>query len=68
MIDDKSLFSRSGRRYVWSGRVPHVFHRPPSIHSPKQVARALFGEDDDGDQSTNKDVLDALASAGNAMA
>ena len=35
-----------------------------NINSPKQVAMALFGEN----QSTNKDVLEALASNGNEMA
>ncbi len=38
-----------------------------NIGSPKQVAKVLFGEDDEG-SSTNKDVLEALASAGNVMA
>jgi len=38
-----------------------------NIGSPKQVAKVLFGEDDEG-SSTNKDVLEALASAGNIMA
>ena len=38
-----------------------------NIGSPKQVAKVLFGEEDDG-SSTNKDVLEALASAGNKMA
>ncbi|KAL7527567.1 hypothetical protein ACHAXR_005891 [Thalassiosira sp. AJA248-18] len=39
-----------------------------NINSPKQVARVLFGEDNTGDSSTNKDVLEAMASAGNEMA
>lgn len=39
-----------------------------NINSPKQVARVLFGDDDTGDTRTNKDVLEALASAGNEMA
>ena len=38
-----------------------------NIGSPKQVAKVLFGEDDER-SSTNKDVLEALASAGNVMA
>jgi DNA polymerase-1 len=38
-----------------------------NIGSPKQVAKVLFGEDDQG-SSTNKDVLEAMASAGNVMA
>lgn len=36
-----------------------------NINSPKQVSNVLFG---DAGQSTNKDVLDAMASAGNRMA
>ena len=36
-----------------------------NINSPKQVSHVLFG---DAGQSTNKDVLDAMASAGNRMA
>jgi len=36
-----------------------------NVNSPKQVARVLFG---DSSESTNRDVLDALASAGNRMA
>ena len=36
-----------------------------NINSPKQVSKVLFG---DAGQSTNKDVLDAMASAGNRMA
>ena len=39
-----------------------------NINSPKQVANVLFGEDNTGDTSTNKDVLEALASNGNEMA
>mmetsp|Transcript_6493 Transcript_6493/g.14691 ORF Transcript_6493/g.14691 Transcript_6493/m.14691 type:complete len:782 (-) Transcript_6493:2150-4495(-) len=39
-----------------------------NINSPKQVARVLFGDDSTGDTSTNKDVLEAMASAGNEMA
>jgi len=39
-----------------------------NINSPKQVANVLFGEDGTGDCSTNKDVLEAMASAGNEMA
>ncbi|KAL9183866.1 hypothetical protein ACHAXT_004722 [Thalassiosira profunda] len=39
-----------------------------NINSPKQVAKILFGEDTTGDTSTNKDVLEAMASAGNQMA
>ena len=39
-----------------------------NINSPKQVADVLFGDDDNGDRSTNKDVLEAMASAGNEMA
>jgi hypothetical protein len=38
-----------------------------NINSPKQVARVLFG-DVDYDTGTNKDVLEAMASAGNEMA
>lgn len=38
-----------------------------NINSPKQVARVLFG-DDEYDTCTNKDVLEAMASAGNEMA
>lgn len=38
-----------------------------NIGSPKQVAKVLFGEHDEGG-STNKDVLEAMASAGNTMA
>lgn len=38
-----------------------------NINSPKQVARVLFG-DGDYDTGTNKDVLEAMASAGNEMA
>ncbi len=38
-----------------------------NIGSPKQVSKVLFGEDDQG-SSTNKDVLEAMASAGNVMA
>jgi 5'-3' exonuclease len=38
-----------------------------NIGSPKQVAKVLFGEDDQG-SSTNKDVLEAMVSAGNIMA
>lgn len=38
-----------------------------NIGSPKQVAKVLFGEDDQ-ESSTNKDVLEAMASAGNIMA
>ena len=36
-----------------------------NINSPKQVSKVLLG---DAGQSTNKDVLDAMASAGNRMA
>jgi len=36
-----------------------------NLNSPKQVATVLFG---DAAQSTNKDVLDAMAGAGNRMA
>ena len=39
-----------------------------NVNSPKQVANVLFGEDNTGDSSTNKDVLEAMASAGNEMA
>jgi len=39
-----------------------------NINSPKQVATVLFGEDCTGDTSTNKDVLEAMSSAGNEMA
>jgi len=39
-----------------------------NINSPKQVAIVLFGEDCTGDTSTNKDVLEAMSSAGNEMA
>lgn len=39
-----------------------------NVNSPKQVARVLFGDGDIGDTSTNKDVLESLASAGNEMA
>jgi hypothetical protein len=42
-----------------------------NVNSPKQVARVLFGEDNDsniGDTSTAKDALEAMASAGNEMA
>ena len=39
-----------------------------NINSPKQVAAVLFGEDTTGDTSTNKDVLEAMASNGNEMA
>lgn len=38
-----------------------------NINSPKQVANVLFG-DGEYDTSTNKDVLEAMASAGNEMA
>ncbi|KAL7446301.1 hypothetical protein ACHAXM_010381 [Skeletonema potamos] len=38
-----------------------------NIGSPKQVAKVLFGDDEEG-SSTSKDVLEALASAGNIMA
>lgn len=38
-----------------------------NINSPKQVAKVLFGEDG-ANESTNKDVLEAMASAGNEMA
>jgi len=38
-----------------------------NINSPKQVAKVLFGEDG-VNESTNKDVLEAMASAGNEMA
>ena len=38
-----------------------------NINSPKQVARVLFGETG-MNESTNKDVLEAMASAGNEMA
>ena len=38
-----------------------------NVNSPRQVARVLFGEDGAG-ESTNKDVLEAMASAGNEMA
>ena len=39
-----------------------------NVNSPKQVARISFGEDNTGDTSTNKDVLEAMASAGHKMA
>ena len=39
-----------------------------NVNSPKQVANVLFGENNTGDSSTNKDVLEAMASAGNEMA
>ena len=39
-----------------------------NVNSPKQVANILFGENNTGDSSTNKDVLEAMASAGNEMA
>ncbi len=38
-----------------------------NINSPKQVAQVLFGEEG-ANESTNKDVLEAMASAGNEMA
>ncbi|KAL7464421.1 LOW QUALITY PROTEIN: hypothetical protein ACHAXS_004760 [Conticribra weissflogii] len=38
-----------------------------NINSPKQVALVLFGEEC-SNESTNKDVLEAMASAGNEMA
>mmetsp|Transcript_1027 Transcript_1027/g.2208 ORF Transcript_1027/g.2208 Transcript_1027/m.2208 type:complete len:723 (-) Transcript_1027:172-2340(-) len=39
-----------------------------NVNSPKQVAGVLFGEDNVVGSSTNKDVLEAMASAGNEMA
>jgi len=40
-----------------------------NVNSPKQVARVLFGDDDESvDNSTDKDALEAMASAGNEMA
>ena len=38
-----------------------------NVNSPRQVARVLFG-DDAVDNSTDKDALEAMASAGNEMA
>jgi hypothetical protein len=39
-----------------------------NVNSPKQVARVLFGDDMVDSGSTDKDALEAMASAGNEMA
>ena len=39
-----------------------------NVNSPRQVARVLFGDDMVDNSSTEKDALEAMASAGNEMA
>lgn len=60
-VDILTSKSESIKKSVFAENGGEVFN----INSPKQVSKVLFG---DAGQSTNKDVLDAMASAGNRLA